>query len=149
MGAYLQFLALSVTSLFLIWLGYTLFFGTISPAYPAVAFWRKPKYSKGVAGDPETCPICSVRLRDSGNLIKSKAYPGSSDRMMYVRGCPACLQQHVPRSCPICGVHLRIKDYLISRVSQYSNNRSHVHVLGCNCCKRVGKPEQVGLLLPV
>jgi hypothetical protein len=145
MGDYLQILAITVIGIILLWTGYTLFFGPMSPFYPGWSLWRnwgkKKKKDKEGPGDPQVCPICSIRL-DKGDLVKSLAFPsltGGRDRLMYIRGCFTCLERDVPRRCPVCGLELSLEDYLVSRMFDRPNNRSHVHVLGCNHCKNMGK----------
>jgi hypothetical protein len=144
MGDYIQLLALIIAGILLFWFGYKLFFGPGSPFYPGWlpwSKWGKKKDYKGQPGDPQVCPICSMRL-DKGDLVKSLAFPsltGGSDRLMYIRGCFTCLERDVPRRCPICGLALGIEDYLVSRMFERSNSRNHIHVLGCNHCKNMGK----------
>jgi len=144
MGSYIQILALVVCGIILLWFGYSIFFGSLSPFYPGGFFgkgWKKKENIKGEPGDPQVCPICSIKL-ERGELVKSLAFPsltGGRDRLMYIRGCFSCLNNGLPRRCPVCGTGLGVKDYLISRMFERPNNRNHVHVLGCNHCRKIGK----------
>ena len=144
MGSYfiLQVLALTIAGMVLLWLGYILFMGPLSPFYPGSFLWRwrKRQDIKGAPGDPQVCPVCSIRL-EKGELVKSVAFPsitGGRDRLMYIRGCYSCLENDLPRRCPVCGVEMDVNDYLISRMFERTNTRNHVHVLGCNHCRKVG-----------
>jgi len=134
----MQILIFVIIGIVLLWIGYSLFFGSMSPFYPFL-FWRKEKSIKGKPGDPQVCPICSIKLI-KGDLVKSFAFPseGSTDRLMYIRGCYACLEQGVPRRCPVCKKSMSITDYLIARMFERSHRKNHIHVLGCNNC-RIGK----------
>ena len=140
MGVYIQALALSITGMVLLWFGYTLFLGPLSPFYPGLFSFQKRKKIMGEYGDPQVCPICSIKL-NRGELVKSLAFPsitGGRDRLMYIRGCYSCLYENLPRRCPVCGDTLGVNDYLISRMFERTNTRNHVHVLGCNCCRKMG-----------
>ncbi|MDR2731081.1 MAG: DUF3185 family protein [Treponema sp.] len=140
MGEYLQILGLVIAGIILLWFGYSLFFGPMSPFYPI--FFRNKKRvdnKSGVPGDPQVCPVCSKKLI-RGELVKTMAFPsvtGGKDRLMYIRGCQICLYDDIPRYCPICGVSLNFDDYLISRMFERPNDRNHVHILGCNYCKHI------------
>jgi hypothetical protein len=142
MGSYLQILAFVTIGIVLFWLGYSLFYGPFSSFSPNF-FTMKKRYKStetGEPGDPQICPVCSVRL-ERGQLVKSQAFPsisGGKDRLMYIRGCYCCLEEGSPRRCPVCGITLGINDFLISRMFERSKRHNHVHVLGCNYCKRVG-----------
>jgi len=144
MGDYIQVLVLIIIGIILFWFGYSLFFGPRSPFYPGWypwSKWGKKPDGKGSPGDPQVCPVCSMRL-DKGDLVKSLAFPyasGAKDRLMYIRGCFTCLEKDVPRRCPVCGLELSMEDYLVARIFDRPHNRSHVHVLGCNHCKNMGK----------
>ena len=143
MGDYIQILLLIVAGILLFWFGYLLFLGPLSPFYPGWfpwSKWGKKASDKGVPGDPQVCPICSMKLV-RGELVKSVAFPslsGGRDRLMYIRGCYSCLNNKVPRRCPVCGLELGLDDYLVCRMFERPNNRNHVHVLGCNRCKNMG-----------
>ena len=146
MGEYLQILVLVVSGIVLLWFGYSLFLGPLSPLYSGWFPWKdlknlkKREIQKGEPGDPQICPICSIRM-ERGDLVKSVAFPsvtGGQDRLMYIRGCYSCLNNNLPRKCPVCGDNMDISDYLISRMFERPNNRNHVHVLGCNLCRKTG-----------
>jgi hypothetical protein len=142
MGTYVQILAFVIVGIALLWFGYTIFLGPSSPFYPGLFPWRKKKLSdiKGKAGEPQVCPICSVRL-DKGEQVKTVAFPSASggiDRLMYIKGCHSCLNSNIPRRCPVCGSVLSLEDYLVARMFERSKRKNHIHVLGCNHCKKVG-----------
>jgi len=143
MGEFLKILAFVVTGIVLLWIGYLLFFGTLSPFYPYFSP-KKKKLSKedviGKPGDPQTCLVCSSKLLNGG-LVKTTAFPsvsGGRDRLVYIRGCNICLNSKAPRRCPICKAKLSLDDFLVSRMFDRSQKRkNHIHVLGCNHCKKV------------
>jgi len=143
MGVFIQTLSLVIAGIVLLWFGYTIFFSPLSPFYPGFfpwSNWRKKETIRGEPGDPQVCPVCSIKM-ERGELVKSMAFPsltGGRDRLMYIRGCFSCLQHNVPRRCPVCGADLDLNDFLISRMFERPGSRSHVHVLGCNHCKKVG-----------
>ena len=144
MGAFIQIFSLTVAGIILLWFGYTLFFGSLSPFFSGFFTLPKPKRLMGEYGDSQVCPICSIKL-ERGELVKTLAFPsisGGKDRLMYIRGCFSCLYNIMPRRCPVCGVSLSINDYLISRMFERTNTRNHVHVLGCNHCKKMGSLER-------
>jgi hypothetical protein len=138
MGAYIQILSLVIAGIVLFWIGYSLFFGKASPFYPYF-FHKKPVDPRGTPGDPQVCPICSMRLV-KGDLVKSFAFPSSGgiDRLMYIKGCFSCLENNVPRRCPICKKIMSLEDYLVARMFERPNRKNHVHVLGCNSCRGTG-----------
>jgi len=135
MGAYIQILALVVAGIVLLWFGYNLFFGKASPFFPFF-FAKKKENLRGKPGDPQVCPICSIKLI-RGDLVKSFAFPsgGSTDRLMYIRGCFSCLEHDMPRKCPICKKKMTLEDYLIARMFERPNKKNHIHILGCNSCR--------------
>jgi hypothetical protein len=124
-----------VVGIVLLLIGYSIFFGSISPFYPFF-FWRKQKELKGKPGSPQVCPICSTKLIKK-DIVKSFVFPseGRTDRLMYIRGCYACLEESAPRKCPICKTNMSLTDYLIARMFERSSRKSHIHVLGCNKCR--------------
>jgi hypothetical protein len=130
----------------LLWFGYTLFFTIGIPALGG--FGRRGYRRKGLKpsgestpGDPQTCPVCSAKLRP-GELVSSSAFPslnGGKDRFMHIRGCIYCLQENGrERFCPVCGTILSGNEILISRLYERPGQRSHVHVIGCSRCKKPG-----------
>jgi len=130
----------------LLWFGYTLFFTIGIPALGG--FGRRGYRRKGLKpsgestpGDPQTCPVCSAKLRP-GELVSSSAFPslnGGKDRFMHIRGCIYCLQEDGrERICPVCGTILNGNEILISRLYERPGQRSHVHVIGCSNCKKPG-----------
>jgi hypothetical protein len=144
MGEYIQILAFVVAGIVLLWFGYSLFFGKKSPLYYGRLFkrdWSKEiADDKGIPGDPQVCPLCSIKLVP-GQKLKSEAFPsvsGGLDRLMYIHGCYSCLEKGLPRRCPVCGISLDVKDFLITRMFERSNRKNHVHILGCNQCRKTG-----------
>ena len=140
MGAFIQILALTISGIILLWFGYTLFLGQYSPFYSGLFSFSGKKREMGEYGDPQVCPICSLKL-EKGDLVKTLAFPsisGGRDRLMYIRGCFSCLYNDIPRRCPVCGASLNPSDYLISRMFERTTTRNHVHVSGCNHCKNMG-----------
>ena len=122
----------------LLWFGYTLFFTIGIPAlgwFGRKGYRRKSLKPSGEStpGDPQTCPVCSAKLRP-GELVSSSAFPslnGGKDRFMHIRGCIYCLQQDGrERVCPVCGIILNANEILISRLYERPGQRSHVHVIG-------------------
>jgi RNA polymerase subunit RPABC4/transcription elongation factor Spt4 len=143
MGIYLQTLIFIIIGIILLWFGYTLFFGPISPFYPGLFpwwNWKKREKLRGEPGDPQVCPVCSLKM-DRGELVKSIAFPslsGGRDRLMYIKGCFNCLELGAPRRCPVCSSSLSLDDFLVSRMFERVGQKNHVHVSGCNLCKNVG-----------
>jgi hypothetical protein len=141
---YLQLLALVIAGIVLLWIGYKLFLGPMPPFY-RYFFLKKNKLKKnditpGKPGDPQICPVCSIKLI-KGQQVQTTAFPpvsGAIDRLMYIRGCYSCLNENVPRKCPICGAKLNIDDYLVARMFDRGKRKNHVHILGCNRCKKMG-----------
>ena len=142
MGMYLQILPLVIVGLILLWVGYTLFLTPISPFFSGWLpwkDWRKKENTMGEPGDPQVCPVCSLKMV-RGELVKSVAFPsisGGRDRLMYIKGCFTCLSDRVSRRCPVCGSGLSVDDFLVSRMFERVERKNHVHVLGCNRCRRV------------
>lgn len=145
MGSYLQTLAFVIVGVFLLWFGYSLFFGRLAISHFGGSGGKRHKHPHrrpgGIPGEPQICPVCSSRL-DRGELVKSLAFPsitGGSDRLMYIRGCFYCLNGDLPRRCPVCGTSLGDDDCLIARMFERHNRRNHVHVMGCNICKKTAR----------
>jgi len=142
-GIFIQTFGLVLCGIALLWFGYMIFLSPLSPFYPGGFPWRKwwkKKNVIGTPGDPQVCPICSIKL-DRGELVKTVAFPslsGGRDRLMYIRGCFTCMERDVPRRCPVCGTEMGLDDYLICRMFERNSGRNHVHVLGCNHCKKTG-----------
>jgi hypothetical protein len=143
MQNYLQILVFVIIGVVLFWFGYTLLIGPLSDIFSS---WRKRKRTEaaprtGSPGDPQVCPVCSMRL-DKGGMVKSQAFPsitGGKDRLMFIRGCAYCLNGERLRLCPVCEARLDNNEFLISRMFERPGGRSHVHVLGCSRCKKMGK----------
>jgi len=145
MKQFIEVLVFALIGVFLLWFGYTLFFTVGIPAFGG--FGRKNSRRQNLKpsgesapGDPQTCPVCSAKLR-SGDLVSSSAFPslnGGKDRFMHIRGCLYCLQGDRKRICPVCGIILRGNEILICRLYERPGRRSHVHVIGCTRCKGPG-----------
>jgi hypothetical protein len=140
MDSYVQILIFVIIGAGLLYFGYSFLFG---PGARGHAFSRGKKSGnddlEGEAGMPRTCPVCSIRLVH-GERVKSSAFPamGKADRLMYINGCPHCLNGERPRVCPVCGNRLNYDETLIARLFD-KPGRSHVHVLGCSKCRGAGK----------
>lgn len=149
MSNILGIFGLIMAGLFLLWFGYMLFFGRLSPWYPGWWPWKGKGDYMGKAGDPQVCPMCSVKLRN-GEQVKTIAFPVSTslDRLMYIRGCSCCLNSDLPRRCPVCKDSLSEKDYLIARLFERYGRKNHVHILGCNHCRRGGKLPPIDQVSP-
>jgi hypothetical protein len=141
MGLFIQILAFAIAGMAFLWVGYTIFLSPISPFFFS---WFLPKDLKkkgnirGNPGDPQVCPVCSLKM-DRGELVKSIAFPsisGGRDRLMYIKGCITCLAKAVSRRCPVCRSKLSVNDFLVSRMFERVEQNNHVHVLGCNLCRR-------------
>jgi len=141
MRMYLQLLVFITIGVSLLWFGYTL----LIKQWSGIRFqWnsRQKRRGKGTAapGDPQVCPICSMPL-DKGDLVRTLAFPsitGGKDRLMHIRGCYYCLEDHFERFCPVCGATLGDDEILVARLFERSNRRPHVHVLGCSHCRKKG-----------
>jgi hypothetical protein len=136
MNSYFQILGLVIIGVGLLYFGYSFFFdfGT-KGRFSGGGRSRKNDDLEGEAGMPRTCPVCSIRLVH-GERVKSSAFPamGKADRLMYINGCPHCLNGERPRVCPVCGSFLNYDETLIARLFD-KPGRSHVHVLGCSQCR--------------
>jgi len=138
MGDLIQIFLFIVFGIVLLWFGYYLFLGPMSPNYPHLPWRKKPSF-KGKPGEPQVCPVCSIKML-RGELVKTVAFATgvrSSDRIVYIKGCHSCLKNGLPRRCPICKTKLSLDDYLVSRMFDRPDRKNHIHVLGCNQCKKV------------
>jgi len=137
----MQTLIIVIIGIVLLWFGFSLFFKHILPLF-SFSSREKEEKTKGKPGDPQVCPICSMKL-SKGELVKSFAFPsgGSIDRLMYIRGCFSCLENSIPRRCPVCKESMTIEDYLIARMFERPNRKNHIHVLGCNHCREKGRKK--------
>lgn len=135
----LQALLLIICGIILLFIGHWLFFGPMSPIYPYLPWSKKPSITKGKPGDPQVCPVCSMRML-RGELVKTIAFATgirSRDRIVHIKGCYSCLEKNLPRRCPVCRAKLTLNDFLVSRMFERSNRKNHIHVLGCNKCRKV------------
>jgi hypothetical protein len=97
----------------------------------------KNRLRRGFVGEAGVCPLCETILA-KGEQIKSALYPGESDRICHIFGCPHChpyLEESVTRSCPVCKKPVPQEGYLIARFFERPNNKRHVHILGCTGCR--------------
>lgn len=89
-----------------------------------------------------SCPICKASL-SGGGRVYSAVFPGKTDRMMHIFGCPYCYPKQEPipdpreRNCPVCKKKLDFEDYAIARMfpPRPGKPKPHVHVLGCTRCR--------------
>jgi len=137
-----EVLVFVLIGILLLWFGYTLFFTIGIPAlggFGRKSYRRKSLKPVGEStpGDPQTCPVCSAKLRP-GERVSSSAFPslnGGKDRFMHIKGCLYCLHGDRPRVCPVCGILLKENEILIARLIERPGDRSHVHVIGCTYCR--------------
>jgi endogenous inhibitor of DNA gyrase (YacG/DUF329 family) len=97
----------------------------------------KKKVRRGFVGDAGVCPVCETILA-KGEQIKSALYPGESDRICHIFGCPHCHpypEDSIKRTCPVCKKPVPQEGYLIARFFERPNNKRHVHILGCTVCR--------------
>jgi RNA polymerase subunit RPABC4/transcription elongation factor Spt4 len=148
MKQFLEVFVFVVIGLILLWFGFTLFFTYGIPALGGQgrrSSRRRPKSSgESTAGEPQTCPVCSAKLRP-GELVSSAAFPslnGGKDRFMHIRGCLYCLRGGRDRICPVCGTILKENEFLISRLFERPGRRSHVHIVGCTRCPGPGSQRK-------
>ena len=138
MGDILQVFVFIICGIVLLWLGYYLFFGPLSPIYPHLP-WSKKRRPDIVPKISQYCPVCSYQLK-KGEQLKTVVFPSRSmykDRIMHIHGCPYCLENRVPRKCPVCKRNISNSDFLLARMFERSMQKNHVHVLGCNKCRKV------------
>jgi len=137
MGDFLQTFILVITGIVLFSLGYFLFFGPPSPFYQRLP-WNKNKIAPGKPGDPQICPVCSIKML-KGETLKTTAFEASAqnkDRLVHIKGCYSCLERELPRRCPVCCAQMTLDDYLIARMFERASRKNHIHVLGCNNCRK-------------
>ena len=137
MGDFFQTLLFVIIGIILLSLGYFLFFGPPSPFYQLLP-WNKKKVLTGKPGDPQICPVCSMKMLkgDSIRTIAITSGEYSTSRIVHIKGCYSCLEKGLPRKCPICGTVMSLDDYLISRMFERNYRKNHVHILGCNNCRK-------------
>ncbi len=88
----------------------------------------------GAAAVEKSCPLCHSALGHD-ERVNSSLFPGRSDRIMHIFGCPHCwpVTPSTPRICPVCNRALGAQGWVIARYFE-SPGRRHVHVLGCTGC---------------
>ena len=100
------------------------------------------------------CPLCGTGLK-KGEKVKSVVYPagnskdgrypGGTEKMMEVYGCPNCIppEGKEDRICPVCQKIIPRNGFVVGRYfipdnrSQEKQKKNHLHVLGCTQCRRV------------
>ena len=95
---------------------------------------RSHKSSSAMA----TCPVCASILHP-GEQLKSAVYPGKSDRICHIFGCPHCYpftEYGIDRICPVCKQEISAEGYLIARMFNRKDKKNHVHITGCTECKK-------------
>jgi hypothetical protein len=128
---YITFLVLA--GLLLLVFAYSLFNSSSAKKKPAPA----NPLPKDKAGESGVCPICGTIL-SRGEQIKSAVFPGKTDRICHIFGCPHChpyKDASVKRICPVCKKMVPQEGYLIARLFERANNKRHVHILGCTVCR--------------
>ncbi|HQF73520.1 MAG TPA: hypothetical protein PK786_06470 [Treponemataceae bacterium] len=102
----------------------------------------RKRHQQRTASPVGRCPLCSSGLA-SGEQIKSVVFPGKTDRITHIFGCPHCypyIEDNLRRSCPVCGKTVPPDGYLIARMFDRPGKKTHVHILGCTVC-RVGRTK--------
>jgi hypothetical protein len=148
MGGWIQLFLLVIIGTFLLWFGYSLFFGANRRPEVYARGDRQKKSgifakkgssgASGASGAAKTCPVCSAWLTP-GERVKSVAFPslGGKDRLIHISGCVYCIEGTRLRICPVCGAEIARDELLIARLFD-KPGRSHVHVLGCSRCRGPG-----------
>ncbi|HHU37071.1 MAG TPA: hypothetical protein GXZ47_07570 [Treponema sp.] len=100
---------------------------------------QRKKTKKKAAAGPSVgrCPLCSSPLAP-GEQIKSAIFPGETDRLCHIFGCPHChpfIEDNLRRSCPVCGKTAPPDVYLIARMFDRPGKKKHIHILGCTNCR--------------
>lgn len=98
---------------------------------------QKKRLARGYVGEAGVCPVCETILA-RGEQLKSALYPGESDRICHIFGCPHCHpypEESVARVCPVCKKPVPQEGYLIARFFERPNGKRHVHILGCTVCR--------------
>lgn len=104
---------------------------------------KTPIRQRGRPGDAGICPVCGTLLA-SNEQIKSALYPGQSDRICHIFGCPHCHPYNTDklrRVCPVCKAQIPAEGYLIARFFERGNRKRHVHILGCTICRTPGRKK--------
>jgi hypothetical protein len=82
------------------------------------------------------CPLCGTLL-EKGMNVKSVVYPGKTDRLTEIFGCPHCWpdnEKHI-RLCPVCKNTVPPGEPVAGRFFE-SPGKKHLHVLGCPKCRK-------------
>lgn len=125
--------------IFLVFVGILLLvlaYGMFSPSYKK-AGQKKPSRQRGKIGDSGVCPVCGTQLVN-GAQIKSALFPGKTDRICHIFGCPYChpfTEESIQRTCPVCHKKVPQEEYLFARLFERPNQKRHVHILGCKNCR--------------
>ncbi len=126
-----SWMILVFVGIFLIWLLFTLIGLTAKKGDPDKI------HETGKRGDPGVCPVCGSLLKKGEKLI-SALYPGESDRLCYIYGCPHCYPQckeELARQCPVCKKAIYQEQHLVARYFERKNENKRVHILGCPNCR--------------
>jgi hypothetical protein len=92
------------------------------------------------------CPVCGSKLSE-GQRVRTAAYPGNSERLVHIYGCPRCYGLHADlrRNCPVCRRKLKGDDHLVGRLLREEGQKGRVKVWGCSRCAGPRQPEQPGI----
>lgn len=138
---------MTFTSWFIVFL---IFFGTLfliygfSQLFPQkISSKRKKNKQKKIKplGNAGVCPLCSSLLYE-GEQLKSTLYPGKTDSICHIFGCPHCFpypEQDITRICPVCRRKVFADNYLVARMFTKQNSKNHVHIIGCTECRKIIK----------
>ncbi|HKL85263.1 MAG TPA: hypothetical protein VJ861_02900 [Treponemataceae bacterium] len=91
----------------------------------------------GNPGESGVCPVCKTILKNKEQL-KTALFPGETDRLCHIFGCPTCHpypEDPSIRKCPVCKKIVPEGSYLIARLFERPGNKRHVHILGCSECR--------------
>ena len=106
------------------------------------------------------CPLSGSRL-GPGQRVRTAAFPGEAERLVYVYGCPLCfgdaashasaghtaaghtsaghshtLQRRLSRRCPVCRRELSPESYAVGRMWD-GEDKTYLRVMGCPSCRRL------------
>ena len=101
---------------------------------------KKTKSKKKIrANTIGICPICSSPLKE-GEQLKSAVFPGKTDSICHIFGCPHCYpfaDKNIKKICPVCKRILFADSYLIARMFSRPDAKNHVHIIGCTECRKI------------
>jgi len=98
---------------------------------------KKKETEKPPQKGSRTCPICGSILL-AGERVKSFVYPGTTDRVTHIFGCPHCYPFNplIDRICPVCKEKIPASGYVLGRLFERPYRKSHLHVTGCTSCRK-------------